>query len=335
MSTPPERIPPVALTPAAPHVTALQAMTISTADPDALAALFIDGLGWQAFAEHPVESLIESAWGVAPGSAGRIARVLRSGSATRGMVRIVAGCERPRSRPMAARWAGVEMIVGHDLDGLHARLSRHAGFRTFVPPSDWDWTEYGSNLHRAFIGTAPGGTHLAFTMGLTQPTGREFPATPAQVGHVFDVPLVTHRFEDCQRFYCGTLGMVPFLQSAFTDHLWHRLWKLPPGSPARLDIYKGHAPGTGLGGIELQGYEPAIVDPEPAPADRFDGGACLLTYTSDDLDAAHAAVAADPAVHGLSLPRPIDAAPYRGARAFAFRGPIGERVEIVERPWES
>lgn len=321
--------------PAPPRVTALQAMTIATADPQALEALFREGLGWQPFASHPVDASIERLWGLAPGSAGTQARVLRSGSMGRGMVRIVAGAERPRSRAMAARWAGVEMIVGHDLDGLHARLARHPGFHTFVPPSDWDWTEYGSNVHRAFIGTAPGGTHLAFTMGLTRPSGREFPAAQAQVGHVFDVPLVTARFEDCKRFYCGTLGMVPFLQSAFTDHLWHRLWKLPPESPARLDIYKGHAPGTGLGGIELQGYEARLVDPEPARTDRLDGGACLLTYTSDDLDGAFDAVAGDAAARVLSQPQRFDAAPYRGARAFAFQGPAGERVEVVERPWEA
>jgi catechol 2,3-dioxygenase-like lactoylglutathione lyase family enzyme len=249
------------------------------------------------------------------------------------MVRVVTGVERARSRAMAARWAGLEMIVGHDLDGLAARLASRPGFSTTVPPSDWDWTEYGSNLHRAFIGIAPGGTHLAFTMGLTQPQGREFPRAAAQVGHVFDVPLVTNRFEAAKRFWCGTLGMVPFLESAFTDHLWHRLWRLPPGSPARLDIYKGDAPGTGLGGIELQGYEEALVDPEPASTDRFDGGACMVTYTSRDIDAAHAAVAADPTARVLSVPSTVADAPYDGARAFAFLGPVGERVEIVERPW--
>lgn len=327
--------PPLATTGAGPNprVTALQAMTISTTAPDALHALFVAGLGWQPFAEHAIDAGVEALWGLAPGSAGRRARVLRSGTMGRGMVRIVEGAERPRSRALATRWAGIEMIVGHDLDGLHGRLERLAGFRSFVPPSDWDWTEYGSNLHRAFIGTAPGGTHLAFTMGLTQPTGRDFPVAQAQVGHVFDVPLVTTRFEACKRFYCGTLGMQPILQSAFTDHLWHRLWKLPPQSPARLDIYKGNAPGTGLGGIELQGYEAALVDPEPATPDRLDGGACLLTYTSDDIEAAHAAIAADATARLLSRPTRIDAAPYGGARAFAFLGPAGERVEVVERPW--
>jgi catechol 2,3-dioxygenase-like lactoylglutathione lyase family enzyme len=316
-----------------PLVTALQCMTIACSRPADLAALFESGLGWEVVAEHPIDARVEGLWGIAAGSAGASARVLRSPGAARGMVRVVAGSERHRSRSMAARWAGVEMIVSRDIDALAARLEALPGFRTFVPPSDWDWTEYGSNIHRAFIGTAPGGTHLAFTMGLTQPKGRDFPEALAQVGHVFDVPLVTSRFEDCKRFYCGTLGMVPFLQSEFRDHLWHRLWKLPPESPARLDIYKGNAPGTGLGGIELQGYEAHIVDPEPAAADRLDGGACLLTYTSDDLDAAWAAVAGDPAARILSRPAAVDAAPYGGARAFAFQGPAGERVEVVERPW--
>ncbi len=316
-----------------PLVTALQCMTIATAQPQRLRDIFERALGWDLFAEHVLDRAFERSWGIAAGSAGAHAVVLRSPGASRGMVRIVSGVERPRSRALAARWAGIEMIISRDLDAVHEQLAADPAFQVSVPPSTWDWTEYGSNIHRAFIGTAPGGTHLACTMGLTKPQGRDFPEALAQVGHVFDVPLVTTRFEDCKRFYCGTLGMVPFLQSRFENHLWHQLWKLPGDSPARLDIYKGNAPGTGLGGIELQGYEPALVDPEPALADRFDGGACLLTYTSDDIDAAHAAVAADAGARVLSAPRTVDAAPYRRARMFAFQGPAGERVEIIERAW--
>lgn len=315
-----------------PLVTALQCMTIATAEPAALAAMFVEDLGWERLAAAPIDDRLARLWGLAATPPGE-AVVLRSPGSSRGMVRVVAGAERVRSRAMAARWAGVEMIVGHDLDALATRLTARPGFRTTVPPSDWDWTDYGSNIHRAFIGVAPGGTHLAFTMGLTQPEGREFPRAAAQVGHVFDVPLVTTRFAEARRFWTGTLGMVPFLESSFTDHLWHRLWRLPPDSPARLDIYKGDAPGTGLGGVELQGYEERLVDPQPAEAEVFDGGACMVTYTSTDLDAAHGAVAADPAARVLSAPQPVAATPYDGARAFAFLGPLGERVELVERPW--
>jgi catechol 2,3-dioxygenase-like lactoylglutathione lyase family enzyme len=308
-------------------------MTISTAQPELLCRIFVDALGWELMAGHTVGLALERQWGIAPGSAGERGWVFRSSGASRGMVRVVAGVERLRTRPMATRWAGVEMIVSRDLDELHEVLARYPAFNSFLAPSTWDWTEYGSNIHRAFIGSVPGGTHLAFTMGMTRPVGRDFPTATAQVGHVFDVPLVTSEFPECKRFYCGTLGMVPFLQSEFRDHLWHRLWKLPPESPARLDIYKGNAPGTGLGGIELQGYESRIVDPEPAEAELFDGGACLLTYTTDDIEGAFAAIAADPAARLLSRPEPIAGAPYHGARMFAFQGPVGERMELIERAW--
>jgi len=50
----------------------------------------------------------------------------------------------------------------------------------------------------------------------------------------------------------------------------HELFGLPRGAHVALDILKGDAPGTGLGGIELQGYDAALIDPEPAVPDRFD-----------------------------------------------------------------
>ncbi len=312
-------------------VTSLQCITIATRSAQALESLFRQTLGWELLAEHRVDSVLEDQWGVATGSAGERACVLRSPGADRGMIRVVTGDERVRSRPMAARWAGIEMVVSRELDELHECLESAPTFHTLVPPSDWDWTQYGSNIHRAFIGTAAGGTHLAFTMALTQPQGRRFPEALSRVGHVFDVPLVTSHYRVCRRFYLQVLGMVPVLESSFSDHLWHRLWKLPAGSPVQLDIYKGRAAGTGLGGIELQGYSPALVDPEPAPRSHFDGGACMVTYTSDDIDAAYAAVRSAEGVHACSAPRAIAHAPYCGARMFTVQGPVGERLELVER----
>ena len=53
-------------------------------------------------------------------------------------------------------------------------------------------------------------------------------------------------------------------------------------------------PGTGLGGIELTGYEADLIDPEPAIVDQFDGGTCMVSYTTPDIEAAFRAVARDP-----------------------------------------
>jgi len=316
-------------------VTALQCITIATESPQALEGLFRQRLGWELFAEHRVDPVLASQWGISADSAGERACILRSPGSDRGMVRVVAGSERGRSRVMAARWAGVEMVVSRDLDELHDQLQSVPSFRTLVPPSDWDWSEYGSNVHRAFIGIADGGTHLAFTMALTQPQGRRFPEAAARVGHVFDVPLVTSDYAPCRRFYRDVLGMVPILESSFTDHLWHRLWQLPTGSPVTLDIYKGRAAGTGLGGVELQSYPSALVDPEPASPSRLDGGACMVTYTTHDIDAAYAAVRNAEGVRVCSEPRLISQPPYREARMFSLQGPAGERLELVEHEFRA
>jgi catechol 2,3-dioxygenase-like lactoylglutathione lyase family enzyme len=192
-----------------------------------------------------------------------------------------------------------------------------------------DWSEFGSNQHRAFILRGPGGTHLAFTMGLTKPLGREFPATQAWAGHVFELPLVTADFAAARAFYGDLLGMQPILSSRFDRGLWHQVWKLPEPTPVSLDILKGDAPGTGLGGLELTGYPAELIDEPPAPATRFDAGTCLVTLTSERIDEVFDRVSSDPRARCMARPQRIDAEGYEGRRAFCFIGPAGERVEIL------
>lgn len=316
-------------------VTALQAVTIACHSPATLAALLSQGLGWPCLAEGALDATFERQWGIAAGSAGRRFAIHGPPGASRGLVRIVAGEERARERPLAARWAGIEMIVARDLDELHARLATRPGFATLQSPVTMDWSEFGSNQHRAFVGRGPGGTHLSFTMGLTRPVGRDFPVATAPVGHVFELPLVTSRFERARAFYRGCLGMTPILESAFDHGLWHQIWRLPEPAPVRLHILKGDAPGTGLGAIELTGYDAELIDTTPWTRDHFDGGTCMVTFTTTDIEAAFRAVAGYHDATLLSEPHRIDAPPYAGARCFAFLGPDGERVEVVAAPWTS
>jgi len=164
------------MTPSPPAlVTALQAITIACRSPAALTALLSEGLGWPCVAEGVLDATLERQWGIATGSAGRRFAIHGPPGATRGLVRVVAGEERLRERPLATRWAGIEMIVASDIDGLHARLAARPELSILQPPVTMDWSEFGSNLHRAFVARGPGGTHLSFTMGPTPPVGREFP----------------------------------------------------------------------------------------------------------------------------------------------------------------
>jgi len=313
-----------------PHVGALLGVTLSCPRPAALCELLSDGLGWELACTGAIGPGEERAWGVAAGSAGAHFAVLRSPGATRGMLRVVEGPERRHSQRLAARWAGAEILVTREIDALYERLCAFPAFVPRTPPFDMDWSAFGSNVHRAFIGYGPGGTHLAFTMAVTQPRGRRFPEARARVGHVFDVPLVSARYAASRRFYTQALGLVPILEAQFSSGPWHALWALPDGSPVHLDILKGEGQGTGLGGIELQGYAPELIDSTPALADRFDGGACMISYETNDLDAVFKSVSRSSSATLHAAPVSLPGPPYAGARSFCFAGPDGERVEICE-----
>ena len=312
-----------------PVVTALATITIACPDPAELEELFGSALGWQRTARGQVDARLEALWGIRAGSAGGAYSIWQSGDVARGRVRLLHGSERTRIRPLTPRWAGIEMIVSHDIDGLYERLTAIPWLTTLQAPVTMDWSEFGSNQHRACIFRGPGGTHLSFTMGLTRPVGREFPATQAWAGHVFELPLVTADFAAVRAFYGDLLGMQPILSSAFDRGLWHQIWKLPEPTPVRLDILTGDAPDTGLGGLELTGYPAGVIDILPAAADRFDAGTCLVTLTSERIDEVYERVARDPRAQCIAPPRRIDAEGYEGRQAFCFLGPAGERVEIL------
>ena len=312
-----------------PLVKALLGMTLACDEPETLVSLFVDAVGWEITERGAIDRALEQRWGVAAGSAGDHYWVLSAPGADRGRLRVVHGHDRVRSRPVATRWAGLEVLVMRDIDALCERMVDHGGFRVMQPPFDMDWSEFDSNVHRAFVGYAPGGTHMIFTMAVTKPKGRDFPRADSDVGHIFDVPLITGDYAASADFYRRTLGMTPFLESKFSAGPWHTLWSIPEGETVILDILKGDAPDTGLGGIEMQAYSPEFIDAEGASRDRFDGGAAMATYSTTELDAAFAAVSDSEAATVLSEPAPLAQWPYLGRAGFCFQGPTGERVEIV------
>ena len=317
-----------------PLVTAMVGMTIGTTEPDGLIELLNDVMGWEKFREGAVDSALERLWGIEAGSAGESFAIYRSPGADRGMIRVISGRERERTRPMGIRWSGVEIVVMEDLDGLHAELESRPQFTTIREPTQADFEGVGANIHRFCHGRAPGGTHLMYTMEVTAPTGDyDFPSAEARVGHIFDIPLVTDDYARAFGFYRDELGMVPMLEDRLEGGLWHYAWSLPEGAVVDLSILKGDAPNFGLGGIELQGYDSRFIDPIPVVDGQFDGGACLATYTTRDIDAIYDVVSESANATVISEPQSHDGAPYGGGRAFCFAGPGGERFEICESPW--
>jgi catechol 2,3-dioxygenase-like lactoylglutathione lyase family enzyme len=314
-------------------VNKLLAVTIASPEPEALSALLSDGLGWQVLADGALGAAHERQWGLRRRTAGVHWRVLRAPGSNRGMIRLVRGTDRPRPRRFAARWAGVEIAVSEGIDTLWEALQGFPVFDPWKSPLTMDWSQFGSNLHRACVGRTPGQTHLALTMAISESPDRAAPSGPGRVGHVFELPLITADFERSRQFYTEVLRMAPILSTSFDRGPWHGLWQLREPTPVRRDILKGDAPGTGLGGIELTSYEADLIDPEPAVADQFDGGTCMVTYVTPDIEAAYRAVAREPRARLLSEPHSIDDDLYRGSRSFAFLGPDGERMELVSTDW--
>ncbi len=316
-----------------PLVTALAAMTVACPDPTHFAEFLVDVWDWEILVKSPLSADVERLWGIDAGTAGTEFFIVRSAGANRGMVRIVAGEERSRTHPRAARWGGFEIVVADGIEGIHEAMTAHPDAAPFGPVFEYDFTKEDSNIHQAFSSRLPGGTHVTLTMAVTQPKYRPFHSANARVGHIFEVPVTTPDYRRCRAFYENTLGMTPTLESSSTDGPMHRAWGVPAGSMYWLDILKGDAPDEGLGSVEIHGCGGEFIDPDPARLRRFDGGACLATLTAADIDAVHRVVQDCAEATVLSDPRSVAAAPYNGSRAFCFSGPDGERIEICEAIW--
>ena len=315
-----------------PLVTAMSCVTISCPEPDRLINLITEAWEWELFSEGSIDAALESIWGITPSSAGDRFSILRSKNFDRGMIRVVEGPDRHRTSPMSTRWSGVEIVVSEDLLGLCRRLEAHPDFDVVKPVDEADFTHAGANVHTFFHGRGPGLTHTMFTMAVTQPETYAFPETDNHVGHIFDVHLDVNNKGPSWDFYEKTLCMDMVFDDMLTEGLFYDTWDLDPSIPhVRMSIFKGDAEGFGLGGIEMRSFDASTMDSTPPFEDRLDGGSCITTFTTKDIDAVFKAIDASPDSTPITEPQVHAVTPYGGGKVFAFLGPEGERVEIAEK----
>lgn len=317
-----------------PLLNVMNGVTISCPEPQLFSNLLTEIFGWEILDEGSIDKKLENLWGINSSSSGNHWIILKSPDSIRGMIRIVKGAERNRTRPIGTRWSGVEIVVMQKVDEVYAEIVNHSLFEALSTPTTFDFSDVGANIHRGFHGKGPGKTHLMFTMEVTKPTaGYEFPSSSTRVGHIFSVPLVSNNYTKSLNFYTNELNMISVLTDHLEEGLWHSTWNLPTGTPVDISILKGNAPGFGHGGIELQGYSKEFIDPIPYNKNIFDGGTCLTSYTTDDIEGIYTTILNSPNALSLSEPETIPYSPYNGCKAFCFLGPSGERLEIMENGW--
>jgi len=316
----------------APLVTSMVCVTISCPKPENLIGLMTNIWDWEVFSDEDVNPAQEALWGIAPSSAGSQSTILRSKTANRGMIRVVEGVDRQRTSPMSTRWSGIEIVVTEDLKNLCDTLQGHPDFHVVKPVDEADFTHAGANVHTFFHGRTTGLTHMMFTMAVTQPETYAFPDSPNTVGHIFDVHLDVNNTGPSRDFYQNTLGMEMVFDDMLTEGLFYDTWSLDPSTPpVRMSIFKGDAPGFGLGGIEMRSFDLSTMDQTPPIADRFDGGSCMTSFTVKDIDAVYSVLTESAHATVLSEPTVMERAPYSGGRTFCALGPEGERLEFSER----
>ena len=318
-----------------PLVTSMACVTHACPDPSRLIRLMTETCDWEVFCEGEIDATVERLWGIAAGSAGDRFTIVRSRGMDRGMIRVVRGHERHRTSPMSTRWSGIELVVKENLKTLCDKMEADPDFEVVKPVKAADFTHAGANVHDFFHGKMPGLTHAMFTMAVTQPETYAFPESPNWVGQIFDVHLDVDNTGPSRDFYGKTLGMEMVFDDLLTEGLFFDTWDLSADTPpVRMSIFKGDAPGFGLGGIEMRSYDRATMDPTPPRDDQFDGGSCMTAFTCSDIGAIHKALSDSPHATVLSDPASLDAAPYDGGLTFCALGPEGERLEFSER-WQA
>jgi len=211
-----------------------------------------------------------------------------------GMLRVVRGPPRRDGGRLPRRWAGVEIVV-RDVDALLGHAAALPAFAVLRPAVTIDLSDVGSLVHRSGVVMGPGGLQLMVTQPLSQPRGRAFHRAVGDAGPIFAVHLRADRGVQPLSLYRDALGLRSLVTLTFDRGWWHDFWRLPPGH-VEVSVLSGGGHGT----VEVQVYEPAVLDTVGAPPDRLEGGIGLVTLTVPGSEEARCIV-----------------------------GPAGERLELV------
>ncbi len=312
-------------------INSLLCLSIACNKPESLKNILLNGLGWSIFSESTIPHNIKKIINFKVNKYNEKVTILRSPNSDRGMIRILHGKERIRTKQRSLRWGGFEVVVSKNIDSLFNKLLKFDDFIPISPPENYDFTDVASNIHRAFSAKLPGGTHATFTMKLTEPKNRLFPNTDANVGHIFEIPLNTFNYEKTKEFYQEKLGLTQILESISNNGPLHKSWKIPVGEKYSIGIFKSSGSNSGLGSVEIHGCRKNFIDEDINNHEELDGGACIATFLVENINSLYEYLQNINMV--LTPIIKTEEQPYNGNFSFIGKGPNNEKIEFVEG-WE-
>ena len=110
----------------------LKCLTISCKEPRSLAEIIEKNFDWKIYKHGSIDPELETLWGIKENSAGTDFYIFQSENMNRGMIRIVAGHDRIRSKNRSRRWGGFEIVIMENIDELYADLNQNIHYYAHI-----------------------------------------------------------------------------------------------------------------------------------------------------------------------------------------------------------
>ncbi|MEQ7156753.1 VOC family protein [Brevundimonas aurifodinae] len=288
----------------------LRAATLTVADPEAAAALYVEWLDYAVVERGPVPADLAAAWGC-PASADRASVVCRPASGADVFLRFVEGRTPADYLPLRTYgWAAIE-ICTQDTHAVNARMER-SPFQIIGPPKELD----GLPAIFPMQVKGPDQEIVYLTQIRDNLPAYDLPRAGSLIDKLFIIVLACSDLRASLDWFEGQLRLSAGRSMDLVYTMINAAFDLPADTR--------HTLATMVHGrdcfLELDQY-PDATTARPTEPGALPPGIAITTFRHPDFDALKG---------WITPPAAREGAVYDGKRAGTLRAPDGTLVEVVE-----
>ena len=285
--------------------------TIMATDIEAVAASYVDYLGYRISHRGVVTDAMATAWQT-PGQTGSAYVVMGPESGEPQWIRLIQGKDVPGYKPMTTYgWHSLELCVA-DVDAIPPRL-RGSPFDIIGPPRNLGM----STSIRAMQVQGAAKEVLYLTQTNAGPDRPHLPNAQSFIDRIFIVVLGSPSFSKSRGFYEQYFDVEAGISGETRIGVLNRAFGFDPDTKHHIGTVKM----AGKCLIEIDDYPPQ-AGPRPTAPECLPPGVAMASFQVALLDKVAVPFLAAPVV----LPEP----PYNGAQVAVARGVAGELIELIQ-----
>ena len=285
--------------------------TIMAPDIDAVAASYVDYLGYRISHRGVVTDAMAAAWRT-PGQIGSAYVVMGPESGEACWIRLIQGQEVPGYKPITTYgWHSLEICVA-DVDAIPARLTG-SPFEIIGPPHDLGF----STTIRAMQVQGAAKEVLYLTQTNAGPDREYLPNAKSFIDRIFIVVLGSPSFNKARGFYEQYFDVEAGMSAEARIGVLNRAF----GFDSETKHLIGTVKMAGQCLIEIDDY-PSQAGPRPTLPECLPPGIAMVSFRIGSLD--------DVGVPFLAEPTVMAEPPYNGAQVAVAQGVAGELIELIQ-----